>query len=151
MQNKFTTGSIKYVTGTCAEPHVSDNRLVVVFADTSGTFGNEHLSRWKILGDEYRRWWRSAQNFVIGKDKRVQVQSDTQCAIYLLKDENGNVDLKKVEPCLVALAKECSVDRLNVHIQKDEIANFSELEPLLISKLVNAGVKLWVYSKLVEG
>lgn len=147
MQN-FLLGKLKRVKGNASMPHTSDNRVVLVLADTSGQLQktdsqNQILTRWSKAQEEYRAWFRSQNKFKLGETKLIQVQSDTSVCLMLCTQE-GELDVKAFSKCLSFVGNEAKRNGLNAHIQKPE--NYStDLENLFIEHLVKVGVNLTVY------
>lgn len=147
MQN-FLLGKLKRIKGTASMPHTSDNRVVLVLADTCGQLEksdsqNQILNRWPKAQEEYRAWFRSQNKFKIGETKLIQVQSDTSVCIMLCTEE-GKLNVDALSKCLNFIGKEAKRNGLNAHVQKPE--NYStDLEKLFIDNLVKVGVNLTIY------
>jgi hypothetical protein len=146
--NTFFLGLLRYIKGTAAVPHSSDNRMILNLLDMDGEwsdpFSTDLAKRWPKAKEQFRAWFRSKNKFALGEYQIVQVQSDTSIVNLLVKS-NNTLDLVALDNALVKLGKELSLSKSNVHISKIAGDNWPQIESLLKTALLKKAVNVTVY------
>ena len=83
--SKFITqGILKYVKGDVCNPRGGGHRIVVQINNDIGAYGagvsGAIAKRWPKVEQEYRKWYRSQNNFKGGEIQIVDVQTDIAVA-----------------------------------------------------------------------
>lgn len=147
-QHTFLLGNLKYTEGTASIPLSSDNRVIINLVGLNGEWPSSKIStelsnRWFKAKEQYRKWYRSQDQFKLGSAQTVQVQSDTAITNLLVLN-NGSLDLEAFKKAVENISKEIIINKQNVHIQKIE-NNWDEIEKILIEFFVKKGTNVVIY------
>jgi len=92
-------GTINYIKGDATNPKTDGNKVIVHVCNDIGVWGKGFVmaisKRWKTPENKYRQWFKTNDDFSLGRTQFVRVENDLwianvigQHGIY--KDENGN-------------------------------------------------------------
>lgn len=145
--NKFLVGKLKEINGNACKPQTADRRTIVVFVSMSGESndipGNEELFKvWPKVKEEYRKWWRSQNNFKLGSLSIIQIQSDTELALIVAKKDE--YDVQAIKSAMDKLGKECGLNKNNVHLNLDEELA-KDLAKIIEESFLRRGVNVYIY------
>lgn len=147
MEKKFLLGNLSYKSGNSSVPLSADNRVILLFTDTSGNIeddlGKRLVKRWEKTKTDFRAWYRGQVNFKLGQTLTISVQTDTTI-ICLLVFKDKVLDTQALKDALITTGRFTSSNKYNVHINKADI-DWTIMEPLVIEYFVKSGVNVTVY------
>jgi hypothetical protein len=156
MNNPFLLGKIKFVKGNAALPVAADYRVILILCPDNGNFEivprNERISKsYQKAKDAYRSWWRGQLNFKLGKTNITSILSDTELAhavVCVEKDGELFFDKKALEQAFEELARYCSTNKRNVHLNKaGNDSEWAAINEIITNTLLKKGVNVWVYEE----
>ncbi len=94
---------IRYIKGDATSPIGEGNKIIVHVCNDIGAWGKGFVmalsKKWKEPESEYRRWYKSKDNFELGKVQLVKVEDDIWVANLIgqrniRKDKEGNPPIR---------------------------------------------------------
>ncbi|RPE13504.1 Appr-1-p processing protein [Chitinophaga lutea] len=152
--------SITYVKGDATRPTGTGNKIIVHICNDIGGWGKGFVmaisKRWPQPEAQYRAWYKSGENFTLGKVQFVQVEADTWVANMLgqhkiNKDEQGNPPIRydAVREVLMSVSAFAMEAQASVHMPRIGCGlaggTWDMMEPVIVEELVERGVEVTVY------
>jgi O-acetyl-ADP-ribose deacetylase (regulator of RNase III) len=169
MTTNFLKGRLKYMTGDATVPESGGHRLIIQINNDLGVIGAGFSGalnrRWPKVGEEYKRWARSQQNFKGGEIQTVAVQSDTTVvnmiaqhgilsktpdgALAMTGPNDPPIRYEQLEKCLEKVAALAKFNGSSVHAPRIGAGlaggDWAKIEAIIIDKLVNKGINVTIY------
>lgn len=151
---------IQYTKGDATSPQASGNKIIVHVCNDIGGWGKGFVmaisKRWKEPEKQYREWFKSKEDFELGKVQFVQVEEDLWVANLIgqhkiNKDENGSAPIRynAVEEGLKAVSDFAKKNNASVHMPRIGCGlaggKWEMIEPIIIQKLSDNDVEVVVY------
>jgi len=157
----FMQGHLRYKTGDATVPVSAGHRIIIHICNDVGKWGKGFVlslsKRWKKPEEEYRRWYRSQNRFLLGEIQEVNVQSDTtiinmiaQHDIKSDKDGKPPIRYDALETCLEKVAKIAKYNGSSVHGPKfgcglGGCKDWSIIENIIKKTLISKGINVTIY------
>jgi O-acetyl-ADP-ribose deacetylase (regulator of RNase III) len=151
---------IKYIKGDATAPGASGNKIIVHVCNDIGGWGRGFVmalsAKWKEPEMEYRKWYKSGDNFKLGEVQFVQVGIDTWIANMIGQrdvkaDAEGNppVRYEAIREALSKVAKFAKEKKASVHMPRIGCGlaggTWDKMEPVIYESLVHLGIQVNVY------
>jgi len=151
--------SVKYIKGDATKPVSSGNKIIVHVCNDIGGWGRGFVlalsARWQKPEQEYRRWFQSKENFVLGEVQFVKVEDDTWVANMIgqrdVKDKDGvpPVRYEAIAKALQKVAVFAAEKNASVHMPRIGCGlaggTWDKMEPIIIQELINRNIPVTVY------
>jgi len=152
--------TINYTTGDATDPITEGNKIIVHISNDIGGWGKGFVmaisKRWKQPEQNYRDWYKSKEDFILGAVQFVQVENDLWVANLIgqhkiNKDENGNAPIRydAVLEGLDKVAKFALEKGATVHMPRIGCGlaggTWDRIEPLITESLTAHNVDTYVY------
>jgi len=152
--------TINYTTGDATDPITEGNKIIVHICNDIGGWGKGFVmaisKRWKQPEQNYRDWYKSKEDFILGAVQFVQVENDLWVANLIgqhkiNKDENGNAPIRydAVLEGLDKVAKFALEKGATVHMPRIGCGlaggTWDRIEPLITESLTAHNVDTYVY------
>lgn len=151
---------VNYIIGDATNPQTKGNKIIVHVCNDIGGWGKGFVmaisKRWKQPEQQYRRWFKSNENFSLGQVQFVQVEEELWVANLLgqhkiNRDENGNAPIR-YEAILLGLEKvvQFAIDKhATVHMPRIGCGlaggTWDKIEPLINKSMVESEIETFVY------
>ncbi len=151
---------INYVIGDATDPNVKGNKIIVHICNDIGGWGKGFVmaisKRWKEPEHEYRKWYKSKENFLLGEVQFVKVEDGIWVSNMIgqhkiNKDENGNAPIRyeAIKAGLEKVAQFAKENNASVHMPRIGCGlaggTWEKVEPLIKDSLLNANIPTYVY------
>lgn len=151
---------IVYLKGDATSPSIVGNKIIVHICNDIGKWGKGFVmaisKKWKEPETQYRQWFRSNDNFVLGEVQFVQVENDLWIANIIgqhkiNKDENGNPPIRyeAVANGLKKVAQFAKDKNASVHMPRIGCGlaggTWDKIEPLIQQRLIENHIDVIVY------
>lgn len=151
---------IQYTKGDATSPQSEGNKVIVHICNDIGGWGKGFVmaisKRWKKPEDQYREWFKSKNDFELGKVQFVQVEEDLWVANLIgqhkiNKDENGNAPIRynAIEDGLNEVALFAKENNTAIHMPRIGCGLAGEkwemIEPIILKTLSNNNIEVTVY------
>lgn len=151
---------INYIKGDATNPEISGNKIIVHICNDIGGWGKGFVlaisNKWKEPEKEYRNWFKSKNNFELGKVQLVEVEKDTWIANLIgqhkiNKDDLGNAPIrydaiKKGLSDIILFAKEKDA---SIHMPRIGCGlaggKWELVEPIILETLSENNISVTVY------
>jgi O-acetyl-ADP-ribose deacetylase (regulator of RNase III) len=152
--------TINYLVGDATSPISLGNKIIVHICNDIGGWGKGFVmalsAKWKEPESEYRNWFQSQKDFVLGKVQIVKVSDEIFVANLIgqrkiNKDENGN-------PPIRYNAIEIGLEKISIYAQEYNVSihmprigcglaggKWEIIEPLIIKYLSKNDIEVNVY------
>jgi O-acetyl-ADP-ribose deacetylase (regulator of RNase III) len=151
--------SIQYLKGDVTNPIGQDQKIIIHICNDIGGWGRGFVlalsKKWKQSEVEYKKWYKSKNNFKLGEVQFVKVEEEIIVANmigqYNIYATNGIQPIRydEVDKCLGKVAKEALKIKASIHMPRIGCGlaggTWDKIEPLIQKNLVNNGVKVFVY------
>ncbi|HEX2627883.1 MAG TPA: macro domain-containing protein [Chitinophagaceae bacterium] len=154
------TKEIIYTKGDATNPPPGDNRIIVHICNDIGGWGKGFVTaiskRWPQPEKEYRQWFKTQNNFVLGEVQFVQVEDQLWVANIIgqhkiNRDEEGKPPIRyeAVAKGLKKVGDYAIANNASVHMPRIGCGlaggTWDKIEPLITEALSNRGVAVTVY------
>lgn len=151
---------IKYIKGDATSPQSENNKIIVHICNDIGGWGKGFVmaisKRWKKPENQYREWFKSKDDFQLGKVQFVKVEENLWVANLIgqhkiNKDENGNAPIRydAIEEGLEEVAHFANKNKASIHMPRIGCGlaggKWENIEPIIIKTLSNNDVEVSVY------
>jgi O-acetyl-ADP-ribose deacetylase (regulator of RNase III) len=151
---------IQYTKGDATAPQSEDNKIIVHICNDIGGWGKGFVmaisKRWKKPENQYREWFKSKDDFELGKVQFVQVEEDLWVANLIgqhkiNKDENGNAPIRydAIEDGLKEVAVFAKENNASIHMPRIGCGlaggKWEMIEPIILKTLSNKDIEVVVY------
>jgi O-acetyl-ADP-ribose deacetylase (regulator of RNase III) len=151
---------INYTRGDATQPVAPGNKIIVHVCNDIGGWGRGFVialsKRWPQPEAEYRKWYASKKNFILGEVLFVQVEENIWVANMIgqrniTPDENGNppVRYEAISQALSKVAAFAAEKNGSVHMPRIGCGlaggTWDKMEPVIIGELANKGIPVTVY------
>ncbi|MBZ4037399.1 macro domain-containing protein [Flavobacterium sp. 17A] len=151
---------IQYIKGDATSPEGSENKIIVHVCNDVGGWGKGFVmaisKRWKTPEKQYREWFKSKNDFELGKVQFVQVEEDLWVANLIgqhkiNKDENGGAPIRyhAIEEGLEAVSDFAKTNKASVHMPRIGCGlaggKWEMIEPIILETLSGNNIEVTVY------
>ncbi|MDY0990244.1 macro domain-containing protein [Flavobacterium sp. CFBP9031] len=151
---------IQYIKGDATSPEGSENKIIVHVCNDIGGWGKGFVmaisKKWKTPEKQYREWFKSKNDFELGKVQFVQVEEDLWVANLIgqhkiNKDENGEAPIRyhAIEEGLEAVSDFAKTNNASVHMPRIGCGlaggKWEIIEPIILENLSSQDIKVVVY------
>jgi O-acetyl-ADP-ribose deacetylase (regulator of RNase III) len=151
---------IQYIKGDATSPQTSGNKIIVHVCNDIGGWGKGFVmaisKRWKTPEKQYREWFKTKNDFELGKVQFVQVEEDLWVANLIgqhkiNKDENGDAPIRynAIEEGLKAVSDFAKTNNASIHMPRIGCGlaggKWEMIEPIILKTLSNQDLKVVVY------
>jgi O-acetyl-ADP-ribose deacetylase (regulator of RNase III) len=151
---------IKYIKGDATSPQSENNKIIVHICNDIGGWGKGFVmaisKRWKKPENQYREWFKSKDDFELGKVQFVQVEEDLWVANLIgqhkiNKDENGNAPIiyDAIEEGLKEVALFANKNEASIHMPRIGCGlaggKWEMIEPIILETLSDNNIEVTVY------
>jgi len=152
--------SINYIKGDATSPQSEGNKIIVHVCNDIGGWGKGFVmaisAKWTAPEKQYRQWYRSKQNFVLGEVQLVKVEEDIWIANLIgqrniNRDEFGNPPVRydAIENGLIKIAAFAKLNKASVHMPRIGCGlaggKWEQIEPLIVKTLSENEINVTVY------
>jgi O-acetyl-ADP-ribose deacetylase (regulator of RNase III) len=152
--------TINYIKGDATQPIGEGNKIIVHVCNDIGGWGRGFVvalsQRWSQPESEFKKWYKSKENYSLGEIIFVQVEEDIWVANMIGQrdikpDKEGNPPVRydaiaKALSKVVAFAQETNA---SVHMPRIGCGlaggTWDKMEPVIIKELVNKKIPVTVY------
>ncbi|MGC5745032.1 macro domain-containing protein [Chryseobacterium sp. NFX27] len=151
---------IQYLKGDATNPQTERNKIITHICNDIGGWGRGFViaisKRWEQPEIEYRKWFKSGENFNLGEIQLVEVETDIWiCNMIgqhkIRTSSNGIPPIRydAVEECLEKLTHKAL--KLNAEVHMPRIGcglaggKWDEIEPIIEKTLVRNNISVYVY------
>lgn len=151
---------IQYIKGDATSPQTSENKIIVHVCNDIGGWGKGFVmaisKRWKEPEKQYRGWFKSKEDFELGKVQFVQVEEDLWVANLIgqhkiNKDENGSAPIRynAIEEGLKVVSDFAKTNNGSVHMPRIGCGlaggKWEMIEPIILKTLSDQNIEVVVY------
>ena len=151
---------IQYIKGDATSPEGSEDKIIVHVCNDIGGWGKGFVmaisKKWKTPEKQYRDWFKSKNDFELGKVQFVQVEEDLWVANLIgqhkiNKDENGEAPIRyhAIEEGLEAVSDFAKTNNASVHMPRIGCGlaggKWEMIEPIILKTLSSHDIKVVVY------
>jgi O-acetyl-ADP-ribose deacetylase (regulator of RNase III) len=151
---------IQYIKGDATSPEGYENKIIVHVCNDIGGWGKGFVmaisKRWKEPEKQYREWFKSKNDFELGKVQFVQVEENLWVANLIgqhkiNKDENGDAPIRynAIEEGLEAVSDFAKTNNASVHMPRIGCGlaggKWEMIEPIILKTLSDQDIKVVVY------
>lgn len=151
---------IQYIKGDATSPEGLENKIIVHVCNDIGGWGKGFVmaisKKWKTPEKQYRDWFKSKNDFELGKVQFVQVEEDLWVANLIgqhkiNKDENGEAPIRyhAIEEGLEAVSDFAKTNNASVHMPRIGCGlaggKWEMIEPIILKTLSSHDIKVVVY------
>ncbi|MFD2941096.1 macro domain-containing protein [Flavobacterium notoginsengisoli] len=152
---------IQYTKGDATSPQASGSKIIVHVCNDIGGWGKGFVvaisKRWKDLEKQYREWFRSKDNFELGKVQFVQVEEDLWVANLvgqhdiIVKNKNREMPIRynAIEEGLKTVSDFAITNKASVHMPRIGCGlaggKWEMIEPIILKTLSDKNVEVVVY------
>lgn len=152
--------TIKYITGDATSPSSDQNKIIVHICNDIGGWGKGFVlalsKKWSQPEKEYRDWFKSQDNFSLGKVQFVPVENDIWIANMIgqhkiKKAKNGNAPIRydAVKCCLFKVSQKAKELMAEVHMPRIGCGlaggDWREIEEIINETLISQNINVVVY------
>lgn len=154
---------INYITGDATNPNDEGNKIIVHVCNDVGSWGKGFVmaisKRWKQPENEYKKWFKSNDNFLLGQVQFVKVEDDIWVSNLIgqhkiKRDDDGNAPIR-YEAIRAGLEKVCKfAEENNASVHMPRIGcglaggTWEKIEPLIKESLLTKNIMTYVYDLL---
>lgn len=151
---------INYISGDATNPIIDGNKVIVHICNDIGGWGKGFVlaisKRWKQPENEYRKWFNSKDNFLLGEVQFVQVEDDIWVANIIgqhkiNKDENGNAPIRyeAIKIGLKKVIKFAKENNASAHMPRIGCGlaggTWDKIEPLINESFLKNNIRTYIY------
>ncbi|CAD0001097.1 macro domain-containing protein [Flavobacterium chungangense] len=151
---------IQYIKGDATSPEGSENKIIVHVCNDIGGWGKGFVmaisKRWKTPEKQYREWFKSKNDFELGRVQFVQVEENLWVANLIgqhkiNKDENGDAPIRynAIEEGLEAVSDFAKTNNASVNMPRIGCGlaggKWEMIEPIILKTLSDKDIKVVVY------
>ena len=151
---------IHYIKGDATAPIGEGNKIIAHVCNDIGGWGRGFVlalsARWSQPEREFKKWYRSGENFLLGEVIFVQVEENTWVAnmvgqhdIKADKEGNPPVRYEAIGKALSKVAVFASEIKASVHMPRIGCGlaggTWDKMEPVIIQELAAKGIRVTVY------
>lgn len=152
--------NIVYKEGDATQPIIDGNKIIVHVCNDIGGWGKGFVmaisKRWPMPESSYREWYKSQNNFELGKVQFVKVENDLWIANVIgqhkiRKDEQGNPPIRyeAIEKGMQEILTKAKELNASVHMPRIGCGlaggKWEKIEPILQDCLIKSEIKTIVY------
>lgn len=153
-------GEVKFIKGDATDPIGEGNKIIVHICNDIGGWGRGFVmaisKKWKEPEIAYRNWFKSQEEFELGKVQLVQVENNIWVANLIgqhkiRKDENGNPPIRYWAVKIGFLEIHKLAKELNASVHMPRIGcglaggKWDQIQPILDHELTPFGIETIVY------
>lgn len=151
---------INYIRGDATQPAGDGSKIIVHVCNDIGAWGKGFVlalsRRWPQPEKQYKNWFKSNVNFVLGQTQFVQVEKHIWVANMIgqrnIKTASSGIPPVRYEAIAAALSKVAVFAiRNNVTVHMPRIGcglaggTWDKIEPIIEAELISKGVRVTVY------
>jgi O-acetyl-ADP-ribose deacetylase (regulator of RNase III) len=151
---------INYIVGDATNPKIEGNKIIVHICNDIGGWGKGFVmaisKRWIEPEKEYRNWFKTQNNFLLGQVQFVKVENDIWIANLIgqhkiNKDESGNAPIRydAIKVGLNKVAKFAQENNATIHMPRIGCGlaggTWDKIEPLIKESLTKKNIETFVY------
>jgi len=151
---------INYVKGDATQPQASGNKIIAHVCNDIGNWGKGFVlalsARWPQPEQEYRKWFKSKQNFALGVVQFVAVEENLWVANMIgqrniKKDKQGNPPVRydAIAKAFAQVAVFAKEKNASVHMPRIGCGlaggTWDKMEPIITEELINKDIPVIVY------
>ena len=151
---------ISYLKGDATQPVGEGNKIIAHICNDVGGWGKGFVlaisKKWKEPAKQYKNWYKSQEDFALGKVQFVQVEDDVWIAniigqrdIRPNRDKEPPIRYSAVEMGMLEIAKFAKETNASVHMPRIGCGlaggKWESIEPILNHELVSSGIDTYVY------
>ena len=151
---------INYIGGDATNPKTEGNKIIVHICNDIGGWGKGFVmaisKRWIEPEKEYRNWFKTQNNFLLGQVQFVKVENDIWIANLIgqhkiNKDENGNAPIRydAIKVGLNKIAEFAQEKNATIHMPRIGCGlaggTWDKIEPLIKESVTNNNIETFVY------
>jgi O-acetyl-ADP-ribose deacetylase (regulator of RNase III) len=152
--------TINYIVGDATNPKIDGNKIIVHICNDIGGWGKGFVmavsKRWIDPEKEYRNWFKTRNNFLLGQVQFVKVENDIWIANLIgqhkiNKDENGNSPIRydAIKVGLNKVAEFAKENNATIHMPRIGCGlaggTWDKIEPLIEESLTKNNIETYVY------
>lgn len=156
-----TMNKINYIKGDATSPQAKGTKIICHICNDIGGWGKGFVlaisKRWSEPEADYRKWYKSNNDFYLGNLRFIQVEEELYVANMI-----GQRDIKtihKIPPIRYEAVRDCLIKvehkarELNASIHMPRIGcglaggKWEKIEPIVENILVNNNINVFVYDK----
>lgn len=152
--------TIKYIKGDATAPIAAGNKIIVHICNDIGAWGKGFVmaisKRWKEPAQQYKDWYKSQDDFALGKVQFIQVEDEIWIANLIgqhkiYKDKEGNPPIRydAVKTGLEKVADYAIQQNASIHMPRIGCGlaggNWEEIERLIVDCLCKKNIQVTVY------
>jgi O-acetyl-ADP-ribose deacetylase (regulator of RNase III) len=152
--------NVNYIIGDATNPKIDGNKIIVHICNDIGGWGKGFVmaisKRWKEPELRYREWFKSKENFELGRVQFVQVENEIWVANLIgqhkiNRDENGNAPIRyKAILSGLELVGQLAIEKnATAHMPRIGCGlaggTWDKIEPLIQKTLMTNGIETYVY------
>ena len=151
---------VNYIRGDATQPAGDGNKILVHVGNDIGAWGKGIVvtisHRWPQPEKEFKKWYKSKENFALGECQFVQVEENLWVANMIgqrnIKTASSGIPPVRYEAIAAALSKVAVFAiRNNVTVHMPRIGcglaggTWDKMEPIIEAELISKGVRVTVY------
>lgn len=151
---------INYISGDATNPIIDGNKVIVHICNDIGGWDKGFVlaisKRWKQPENEYRKWFNSKDNFLLGEVQFVQVEDDIGVANIIgqhkiNKDENGNAPIRyeAIKTGLKKVIQFVKENNASTHMPRIGCGlaggTWDKIEPLINESFLKNNIGTYIY------
>ena len=151
---------INYLIGDATKPKTTDNKIIIHICNDIGAWGKGFVmaisKRWKEPEKEYRKWFKTQDNFSLGEIQFIKVENDIWIGNLIgqhkiNKDENGNAPIRydAIKNGLNKVVEFAKENNSSVHLPRIGCGlaggTWDKIEPILKETLIKNEIATYVY------
>ena len=151
---------INYIVGDATNPKIEGNKIIVHICNDIGGWGKGFVmaisKRWIGPEKEYRNWFKTQNNFLLGQVQFVKVENDIWIANLIgqhkiNKDDNGNAPIRydAIKIGLNKVAEFAQENKATIHMPRIGCGlaggTWDKIEPLIKESVTKNNIETFVY------
>ncbi|MFL5747722.1 MAG: macro domain-containing protein [Niastella sp.] len=151
---------LNYIKGDATSPIGEGNKIIAHVCNDIGGWGRGFVlalsKRWSQPENEFKKWFKSGENFSLGEVIFVQVEKDCWVANMIgqhdIKSDKEGIPPVRYEAIGIALSKVAVyAKKINASVHLPRIGcglaggTWDKMEPVIIQELAEKGVPVTVY------
>lgn len=151
--------TIQYVKGDASSPTCEGSKIISHICNDIGRWGKGFVmaisKRWKKPENEFKKWFKSGENFNLGEIQLVQVEDDVWVCNMIGQhnivpySKGPPIRYEAVEECLGKLAQKALELNATVHMPRIGCGlaggKWEEIEQIIVKTLLINNVGVYVY------
>lgn len=152
---------IQYIKGDATSPEGSENKIIVHICNDVGGWGKGFVvaisKKWKAHEKQYREWFKSKNDFELGRVQFVQVEENLWVANLIgqhkiiIKNKNDEIPVRynAIEEGLKVVSDFAKTNNTSVHMPRIGCGlaggKWEMIEPIILKTLSDQDIEVVVY------